>query len=737
MKKIMVRAEDLVREKTEQLEGMIQEKTRLLEQRTKDLNKRVRELNCLYSISDLRERPGISLEEILKGVSELIPLSLPYPEMTCARIIMGYQEFRTKNFRETASKQACDILINGEWGGTIEVYYLKRPGNEEEFFLEQENNLLNAISERLGRIAERVRADDALRRESRNIINILKSMEDWIYKVNDQYDIEYINPAIAKEFGPAGGKKCYEYFRGLNSPCSQCRLGNILEKKTVRRELYFQRNKKTYDVLETPLRNPDGSISQLSILRDLTAVKLAQKTLEERESFYRGVIESIADGAVVAQEGIILFVNKSLMDMFGYTESKEIVGAEAGLLFDSEFVELFQRVFDPKEHDENITTLLKGVCVTKEGKKFWVSTNRSIISFKSRPAILATIRDITEDMVWERSVQEETEYLRRENVKLRSSIKERYKFGKIIGKSLPMQDIYELILKASDSDANVVVIGETGTGKELVSRAIHEMSNYANNLFVPVNCGAIPETLVESEFFGHSKGAFTGAHVDKNGYLFTANGGTLFLDEVGEVGLNMQAKLLRAIETGEYTPVGDTRVRKAHLRVISATNRDLLKMVGEGVMREDFYYRVSVFPILLPPLRDKKEDIPLLIEHFMWLYSKGKAVPVIPGRIMEVLYNYDWPGNVRELQGVIQRYLAVGNFDFLSIPHGKKIKIDKQINETIEKEETDLRSAIKNFEKRFILNTLNQNHWRRGKVAELLGIDPKTLYTKIKNIGLH
>ena len=178
MKKIMVRAEDLVREKTEQLEGMIQEKTRLLEQRTKDLNKRVRELNCLYSISDLRERPGISLEEILKGVSELIPLSLPYPEMTCARIIMGYQEFRTKNFRETAWKQARDILINGEWGGTIEVYYLKRPGNEEEFFLEQENNLLNAISERLGRIAEHVRAEDALRRESRNITNILKSMED-------------------------------------------------------------------------------------------------------------------------------------------------------------------------------------------------------------------------------------------------------------------------------------------------------------------------------------------------------------------------------------------------------------------------------------------------------------------------------------------------------------------------------------------------------------------------------
>ncbi|MBW1737459.1 MAG: sigma-54-dependent Fis family transcriptional regulator, partial [Deltaproteobacteria bacterium] len=248
------------------------------------------------------------------------------------------------------------------------------------------------------------------------------------------------------------------------------------------------------------------------------------------------------------------------------------------------------------------------------------------------------------------------------------------------------------------------------------------------------NCGAIPENLVESEFFGHRKGAFTGAHIDKTGYLHTADGGTLFLDEVGELGLNIQVKFLRALENGEYIPVGDTQVRKSDFRVISATNRDFSEMVSKGHVREDFYYRISVIPIVLPPLRERKEDIPLLIENFMRLYSKGKKVPIIPGRIMEVLFNYNWPGNVRELQSVIQRYLAMGNFDFLAM-NGKSEKVEVGIDEDPGDGVRDLRSAMEIFEKRFILNALNQNQWHRGKVAAALGINPKTLYTKMKKIG--
>ena len=726
---------ELLRKKKELLKKVAQERTKALQERTRDLGQRIKELNCLYGISALRERPVTTLEEILQGVADLIPPSFQFPENTCARIVMGYQEFRTENFKISAWKQACDIIVNGEWGGTLEVYRLEKPEDGEKPFLEEEINLLKAIAERLGRIAERVKAEDALRLESENVINIMRSMEDWIYIVNEECDIEYINPALKNEFGPAQGRKCYEYFDNRKDVCPWCDDQDVFSgKKTVQWEWDISRNQKTYDVISTPSINPDGSISRLSIMRDLTVLKKAQKELEERELLYRSLTESVADAVVLVQDGKILFVNNAFVNMFGYKDAGECAGTEIIELFVSEFRELFRKVFDPKERDGDIGSLLWGTCVTKGGREIWVSTNRSVISLKSRPAILVTMRDITEQVLWEKSMQEDAEYLRKENIKLRSCIKERYRFGNITGKSVPMQEVYELIMKAAGSDANVIILGESGTGKELVARAVHEMSGSADKPFVPVNCGAIPENLVESEFFGHRKGAFTGAHIDKTGYLHTADGGTLFLDEVGELGLNIQVKFLRALENGEYIPVGDTQVRKSNFRVISATNRDFSEMVSKGHVREDFYYRISVIPIVLPPLREKKEDIPLLIEHFMRLYSKGKKVPIIPGRIMEVLFNYNWPGNVRELQSVIQRYLAMGNFDFLTM-NGKSEKVEVGIDEDPGDGVRDLRSAMEIFEKRFILNALNQNRWHRGKVASALGIDPKTLYTKMKKIG--
>ena len=725
----------LLKEQKASLVKEIEKRTCTIQEHKEDLAKRLKELDCFYQISRLRERPGITLEEILQGVADLIPASLQHPEVTCARIFLGYQEFRTKNFRQTPWKQSCDINVQGEWAGTLEVCYLERPPSDEYPFLKEENFLLNAVAERLGRIAEREQAEEALRLESENLINILKSMEDWVYKVNDQFDLEYVNPALERELGDPAGWKCYEYFHNRRGTCPGCRSVKVFKGDTVHRKYYFPKNRKTYDVVETPLINPDGSISKLSIFRDLTAIIQAQKALEERESLYRSVTESTADGAVMVQDGKILFANHAFVRMFGYQKPQDLSDMDVVQLFDDDFRELFRRVFDPTEQDGTLESLVRGICVTKDNRKFWVSTNRSVIRLKSKPAILATMRDVTEDMLHQESVQEVAEHLRRENVKLKSSIRERYRFGDIIGKSRPMQEVYELILNAAGSEANVLILGESGTGKELVARAIHEMSNRAEKAFVPVNCGAIPETLVESEFFGHRKGAFTGAHIDKNGYLHTASGGTLFLDEVGELNLNIQVKLLRALEIGEYTPVGDTFVRKSDLRIISATNRDFQGLVGQGFIREDFYYRISVIPVVLPPLRDKKEDIPLLVEHFLRLYGREGNGRNIPGKISEILYHYDWPGNVRELQSVVQRYLAVGNFDFLAMT-GKTDRSDKHIETDFGKKVTDLRQARESFEKRVILAALNQNYWHRGKAAAALNIDPKTLYTKMKKIGL-
>ncbi|MDL2267273.1 sigma 54-interacting transcriptional regulator, partial [Desulfovibrio sp. OttesenSCG-928-G15] len=246
--------------------------------------------------------------------------------------------------------------------------------------------------------------------------------------------------------------------------------------------------------------------------------------------------------------------------------------------------------------------------------------------------------------------------LKAENRKLRLSIKDSYGLGKIIGKSAAMQRCYRLLLRAAQSDTNIALYGETGVGKELAARTMHDLSNVKGR-FVPVNCAAIPDQLLESEFFGYMKGAFSGATTNHNGYLAAANGGTLFLDEVGELPLRLQGKLLRALESRTYTPVGSSEVRQSDFRLVCATNRSLEEMVRRGEMRSDFYYRIHVLPIHLPALRERMGDIPLLVDA----YARARGVTAqLPAPVLMAMEQYTWPGNVRELQNALDRYWAFG-----------------------------------------------------------------------------
>ncbi len=325
----------------------------------------------------------------------------------------------------------------------------------------------------------------------------------------------------------------------------------------------------------------------------------------------------------------------------------------------------------------------------------------------------------------------------KENQRLRSSIQDRFRFGPILGRSTPMQNVYEMILKAAASSANVVIYGESGTGKELVSRAIHDLSDRREQAFVPVNCGAIPESLLESEFFGYKKGAFTGADRDKHGYLDLAHGGTLFLDEVGEIGPAMQVKLLRAIEGGGYTPVGGKSLHKADIRIVAATNRDTLQMVREGRMREDFYYRIHVIPVHLPPLRERLPDIPLLVEHFLTSYGdEGRRRYPLPGTVMEALMRHPWPGNVRELQNVLHRYVTLGRL-VLEDNHGGGPDHPKAGAAVGSDAGRMLAEALGRFEKDYLLDQLQQHRWHVGRTAASLGIDRRTLQRKMKRFGLY
>jgi transcriptional regulator with PAS, ATPase and Fis domain len=353
---------------------------------------------------------------------------------------------------------------------------------------------------------------------------------------------------------------------------------------------------------------------------------------------------------------------------------------------------------------------------------------------------IASFMDITKRKLAEKALLAREDSLRRENVRLKSSIKDRFRFGDIIGRSPAMQKVYELILSAAATDANVIITGESGTGKELVAQAVHNMSDRRKAAFVAVHCGAIPDNLLESEFFGYKKGAFTGAAHDKHGYLDLADGGTLFLDELGEIGPAMQVKLLRVIEGMGYRPVGGETMRHPDVRIIAATNRDLAEGVRQGRIREDFYYRVHVIPIHLPPLRERKEDIPLLIDHFMGKYGNPESLPPITGKMLDAALGYAWPGNVRELQNVMHRFISLGRFDLSETPlktpplHSREAGAAPETSPP--EGSASLPESVDAYERSLIQAALSRNQWHRGRAAADLGIHRRTLFKKIKKYRL-
>lgn len=327
--------------------------------------------------------------------------------------------------------------------------------------------------------------------------------------------------------------------------------------------------------------------------------------------------------------------------------------------------------------------------------------------------------------------------LQQENRLLKSPAMHRYGLQDIVGKSRAMQDVYNLILDAAPSNAGILIYGESGTGKELVARAIHDISPQKDKAFLPVNCGGIPDTLIESEFFGFKKGAFTGAHIDKSGYLKIADQGTLFLDEIGDINPNMQVKLLRALDGDGYTPLGGNAPVKPEIRIICATNKDLDAMVRQGEMRPDFFYRINVVPIHLPPLRQRQEDIPLLIYHFLDKFSPGKPVPHMPPDIMAALEAYHWPGNVRELQNIIHRYVALKRLDVFAPFTGSTGP--PPVGATAfppEKPGVSLARRMQDYEKTLISECLETHQWNQTRAAACLGLNRKTLYSKIKKLHI-
>ncbi|MFO7801571.1 MAG: sigma-54 dependent transcriptional regulator [Desulfovermiculus sp.] len=318
----------------------------------------------------------------------------------------------------------------------------------------------------------------------------------------------------------------------------------------------------------------------------------------------------------------------------------------------------------------------------------------------------------------------------RENLYLRTAYQEQTKFENLIGQSPAMQEVFDLIQEVAPTESTTLITGETGTGKELVAKAIHTRSSRAQGPFVAVNCGALPEHLMESELFGHQKGAFTDAKSTRKGRLELAFGGSLFLDEVGEISLRMQIDLLRVLEERVFYRVGGTQPIEADFRVIAATNKNLEQAILEGSFRRDLYYRIKVICIPLPPLRQRKEDIPLLADHFRLRFAQetNKEVDAISRAALDEMMLYEWPGNVRELENAIERAVVVGKSRSIQ-PHDLPIFTQTQSKEQKSKN-------LRELEKEHIASVLEQTSGNIKKSAEILGIDRSTLYHKLKRYGL-
>jgi DNA-binding NtrC family response regulator len=387
-----------------------------------------------------------------------------------------------------------------------------------------------------------------------------------------------------------------------------------------------------------------------------------------------------------------------------------------------------------KESDPDVIVIM--ITATKTIKTAVEAMKLGAYDYVTKPFDIDELRLIISRSLSTQALEKEVKYLRKE-------IDKSFGFGNIIGKSKTMENIFKVVRQIADSKSTVLIMGESGTGKELISRAIHYNSNRKNFPFVTINCAAIPETLIESELFGHERGAFTNAIEKKLGRFEIAHHGTLFLDEIGELSASTQAKILRFLEEKEFNRVGGSKTIKVDVRLITATNRDLTQLLKNGEFREDLYYRINVVPIVIPPLRERKEDIHQLLEHFIKKFNaeNNKNVKGVSKEGLELMMNYDWPGNVRELENLIERVIALTfneyiqpnelPFSLINIPKINGLK------ESVLNGKVSFVEAEEEFEKGIILDALKRANYVQSHAAEMLGISRRILKYKIDKLGIN
>ena len=387
-----------------------------------------------------------------------------------------------------------------------------------------------------------------------------------------------------------------------------------------------------------------------------------------------------------------------------------------------------------KQNDPDMVVIM--ITATKTVKTAVEAMKLGAYDYVTKPFDIDELRLIISRSLSTKALEQEVKYRREEMDK-------NFDFGNIIGKSKLMKEIFKVVKQIADSKSTALIMGESGTGKELISRAIHYNSNRKNYPFVTINCAAIPETLIESELFGHERGAFTNAIERKLGRFEVAHQGTLFLDEIGELSLATQAKTLRFLEEKEFNRVGGSKTIKVDVRLITATNKDLNQLIKKGSFREDLYYRINVVPIVIPPLRDRKEDIPVLIDHFINKFNieNNKTVKGFNKEALELMMQYEWPGNVRELENLVERVIALTFNEHIQLSElplsFKNIPKINGLKESVLDGKVSFIQAEEEFEREVILDALKRTNNIQSHAAEILGISRRILKYKMDKLGIN